>query len=97
MEGDTHFPDYEPDDWESVSVNSTMPMRRTLTAIALRFWAAVISYIRIPASLIRADIRVTRRINCTGARDHDCKTYHTSVTVTVDRELVNRARDAGLN
>ncbi len=69
-------------------------MRRTLTAIALDSGAAVILYIRIPASLIRAVSVYTRRINCTGARYHDCKTTTQSVTVTVDRELVNRARDA---
>lgn len=39
VEGDTHFPDYEPDDWESVFSDPTTPMRRTLTAIALRFWS----------------------------------------------------------
>ncbi len=36
---DTHFPDYEPDDWESVFSEFPTPMRRTLTAIALRFWS----------------------------------------------------------
>ncbi len=40
VEGDTHFPDYEPDDWESVF--RTDPRRRCaelLAAIALRFWS----------------------------------------------------------
>lgn len=41
VEGDTHFPDYEPDDWESVFSEFTMPTRRILTAIVSRFWNVV--------------------------------------------------------
>ena len=40
VEGDTHFPDYDPDEWSRYSASSTMPMRRIPIATASRFWSA---------------------------------------------------------